>query len=59
MALDGVVSSVKISKERFEEATHRTTRWIDRCIKGHKGAEEQALFGIVQAALTIDCEIYL
>ena len=51
MALDDVVSSVKISKERFEEATHRTTRWIDRCIKGHKRAKEQALFGIVQGGL--------
>jgi len=51
MALDDVVSSVKISKERFEEATHRTTRWIDRCIKGHKRPKEQALFGIVQGGL--------
>ena len=51
MALDDVVSSVKISPERFEEATHRTTRWIDRCIKAHKRPKEQALFGIVQGGL--------
>ena len=32
MALDDVVSSVTADRARFEEATHRTTRWIDRCI---------------------------
>lgn len=36
---------------RFEEATHRTTRWIDRCIKAHARPGEQNLFGIVQGGL--------
>jgi hypothetical protein len=33
---------------RFEEATHRTTRWLDRCIAAHKRPNEQNLFPIVQ-----------
>ena len=32
MALDDVVSSVCEDHDRFQEATHRTLRWIDRCI---------------------------
>ena len=32
MALDDVVSSVCVDESRFEEATHRTLRWIDRCM---------------------------
>ena len=51
MALDDVVSSVHTGEERFEEATHRTTRWIDRCIAAHARPKEQALFGIVQGGL--------
>ena len=39
---------------RFEEATHRTTRWIDRCIKAHARPTEQNLFGIVQGGLDPD-----
>ena len=39
---------------RFEEATHRTTRWIDRCIKTHGRPTEQSLFGIVQGGLDPD-----
>ena len=35
---------------RFEEATHRTTRWIDRCIKAHARPREQNLFAICQVA---------
>jgi hypothetical protein len=33
---------------RFEEATHRTTRWIDRCVAAHSRPHEQNLFAIVQ-----------
>jgi len=51
MALDDVVSSVTEDMERFEEATHRTTRWIDRCIAAHQRPHEQSLFGIVQGGL--------
>lgn len=36
---------------RFKEATHRTTRWIDRCIAAHARPQEQNLFGIVQGGL--------
>lgn len=51
MALDDVVSSVCEEDARFEEATHRTLRWIDRCIAAHRRPHEQALFGIVQGGL--------
>jgi len=51
MALDDVVSTVSTDMERFEEATWRTLRWIDRCIKSHKRPQNQNLFGIVQGGL--------
>lgn len=51
MALDDVVSSIATSEQRFEEATHRTTRWIDRCIAAHARKHDQNLFGIVQGGL--------
>jgi len=54
MALDDVVSStldpVK-DKARIDEATERTLRWIDRCIKAHQKPKTQNLFGIVQGHL--------
>jgi len=57
MALDDVVSSVCLSDARFEEATHRTNRWIDRCIAAHRRPHEQALFGIVQGRAVQDDSI--
>lgn len=51
MALDDVVPSTAADPERFEEATHRTTRWIDRCIAAHSRPHEQSLFPIVQGGL--------
>ncbi len=48
MALDDVVPSTAADDARFEEATHRTTRWIDRCIAAHGRPTEQNLFAIVQ-----------
>jgi len=54
MALDDVVSSVTANRARFEEATHRTTRWIDRCIAAHRRSHDQCLFGIVQGGLDLD-----
>ncbi|GAB4820678.1 hypothetical protein N2152v2_007724 [Parachlorella kessleri] len=33
------------------EATHRTTRWLDRCIAAHSRPTEQNLFAIVQGGL--------
>ena len=53
MALDDVVSSVTVSPARFEEACHRTLRWIDRCIAAHARPREQSLFGIVQGGLDV------
>ena len=50
MALDDVVSSV-VTGPRVEEACHRTTRWLDRCIKAHTRTDKQNLFGIVQGGL--------
>jgi tRNA-guanine transglycosylase len=51
MMLDDVVSSVRNDAERFEEATHRTIRWLDRCIAAHKRPADQNLFAIVQGGL--------
>ena len=48
MALDDVVSSVCADDNRFQEATYRTLRWIDRCITAHSRPMEQALFAIIQ-----------
>jgi hypothetical protein len=39
---------------RFEEATHRTTRWIDRCISAHARPREQNLFAICQVGFFIN-----
>jgi queuine tRNA-ribosyltransferase len=54
MALDDVVSSTTPSRERVEEAMHRTLRWIDRCISAHSRPTAQNLFGIVQGGLDLD-----
>lgn len=51
MALDDVVSSVAEDDERFTEATYRTLRWYDRCVKAHAHPDRQNLFPIVQGAL--------
>ena len=53
MALDDVVSSVTVDDARFREATHRTLRWIDRCIAAHARPDEQCLFGILQGGLDV------
>ena len=36
MQLDDVVDATHTDAERFEEARHRTVRWLDRCIEAHK-----------------------
>ncbi|GFH47502.1 hypothetical protein CTEN210_03977 [Chaetoceros tenuissimus] len=51
MALDDVVSSVTDNDERFEIATYRTLRWLDRCYAAHTRPKEQNLFAIVQGGL--------
>lgn len=51
MALDDVVPSTAEDPARFEEATARTTRWLDRCVAAHSRPTEQNLFAIVQGGL--------
>jgi queuine tRNA-ribosyltransferase len=58
MALDDVVSSTETHMDRINEATYRTTRWIDRCIKAHSKPSQQNLFGIVQGHLHPDLRTY-
>ena len=36
MQLDDVVDATHKDEARFEEARHRTVRWLDRCIEAHK-----------------------
>ena len=52
MALDDVCSTVDERSARFVEATHRTVRWIDRCIAAHTRPHQQALYGIVQGGVS-------
>ena len=35
MQLDDVVDATNQDPERFEEARHRTVRWLDRCLEVH------------------------
>jgi len=51
MQLDDVVDSVCTDLDRFEEARHRTVRWLDRCIEAHTHPDKQNLFPIVQGGL--------
>ncbi|KAL7550253.1 hypothetical protein ACHAWF_013496 [Thalassiosira exigua] len=53
MALDDVVSSVSDDKTRFEIATYRTLRWLDRCFAAHRRPHDQNLFPIVQGGLDV------
>ncbi|XP_043251922.1 queuine tRNA-ribosyltransferase catalytic subunit isoform X1 [Colletes gigas] len=50
MQLDDVVSST-LTGPRVEEAMHRTTRWLDRCLSAHERSSEQSVFPIVQGGL--------
>lgn len=54
MQLDDVVKTTNPDKTRIEESVHRTTRWLDRCLKAHKKPNEQNLFPIVQGTLYED-----
>ncbi len=51
MQLDDVVDATHTDEARFEEARHRTVRWLDRCIKAHVNTDKQNLFPIVQGGL--------
>ncbi|XP_037083311.1 queuine tRNA-ribosyltransferase catalytic subunit 1-like isoform X3 [Pollicipes pollicipes] len=50
MQLDDVVHSATVGP-RVEEAMHRTTRWLDRCLAAHGRPRQQNLFPIVQGGL--------
>eukprot|EP00095_Tigriopus_kingsejongensis_P004953 snap_masked-scaffold96_size378025-processed-gene-0.5 protein:Tk04953 transcript:snap_masked-scaffold96_size378025-processed-gene-0.5-mRNA-1 annotation:"probable queuine trna-ribosyltransferase" len=51
MQLDDVVDATHSDPDRFEEARHRTVRWLDRCLKAHTRPDTQNLFPIVQGGL--------
>jgi queuine tRNA-ribosyltransferase len=50
MALD-ICPSFQDSPEKVKEATDRTHRWAERCVRSHSRAD-QALFGIVQGGFS-------
>lgn len=51
MQLDDVVDATHEDPDRFEEARHRTVRWLDRCLSAHPRPDKQNLFPIVQGGL--------
>jgi len=51
MQLDDVVDATHSDPARFEEARHRTVRWLDRCLTAHTTKDKQNLFPIVQGGL--------
>ncbi|CAH2988608.1 unnamed protein product [Chilo suppressalis] len=51
MQLDDVVQTTFQNYDRIKEATERTSRWLDRCLKAHKRPSEQSIFPIVQGLL--------
>ena len=53
MQLDDVVD-VKVTGPRVEEAMHRSIRWLDRCVEGHRRKEHQNLFPIIQGGLNLE-----
>jgi queuine tRNA-ribosyltransferase len=55
MAFDQCVA-VPNSREKFEDAMHRTHRWLSRCVKS-KTRNGQALFGIIQGGIDPDLRI--
>ncbi|KAK9704323.1 Queuine tRNA-ribosyltransferase [Popillia japonica] len=54
MQLDDVVKTTNPDKERIEQSVHRTTRWLDRCLKAHGKPNIQNIFPIVQGTLFKD-----
>lgn len=54
MQLDDVIKTTSPDKDRIEVSVHRTTRWLDRCIKAHKNPNTQNIFPIVQGTLYPD-----
>ncbi|MCC7406800.1 MAG: tRNA guanosine(34) transglycosylase Tgt [Phycisphaeraceae bacterium] len=44
----GLRPGLEEGDKRIREAVERSARWLDECVKAHRRASEQALFGIVQ-----------
>lgn len=53
MALDECLEH-PATRARAEEATDRTTRWLERCLAARRHPERTALFGIVQGGTFAD-----
>jgi queuine tRNA-ribosyltransferase len=53
MQLDDVIATTSPDHARIEEATHRSIRWLDRCIAAHKNPHTQNLFCIIQGGLDL------
>ncbi|HEX5467123.1 MAG TPA: tRNA guanosine(34) transglycosylase Tgt [Candidatus Limnocylindrales bacterium] len=53
VALDQPVPPHASSRAQVAEATARTARWAERCLRAH-GRPDQALFGIIQGGLEAD-----
>ncbi|XP_050362340.1 queuine tRNA-ribosyltransferase catalytic subunit isoform X2 [Nymphalis io] len=51
MQLDDVVQTTFQDYDRIKEATERTSRWLDRCLRAHKRPDDQNIFPIVQGLL--------
>lgn len=54
MQLDDVVQTTFQDYDRIKEATERTSRWLDRCLKAHKRPSDQSIFPIVQGLLNAE-----
>lgn len=54
MQLDDVVETTSKDSKRLEEATYRTTRWLNRCLSAHKNIEKQSIFPIIQGGIDKD-----
>ncbi|XP_024941464.1 queuine tRNA-ribosyltransferase catalytic subunit isoform X2 [Cephus cinctus] len=53
MQLDDVIKTTTTGT-RVEEAMHRTTRWLDRCLSTHQKPNEQSIFPIMQGGLNAE-----
>lgn len=56
MQLDDVVKTTTTGP-RVEEAMHRTTRWLDRCLAAHTRQNMQSVFPIVQGGLDSELRV--
>ena len=53
MQLDDVIATTSPDTARIAEATHRSVRWLDRCIAAHANPTTQNLFCIIQGGLDL------